>query len=313
MKSPTFIAFGSWEERFLLGAKHLCGDGAVTQIIIPYAVEYAERTEPNRTALRDFAKECGLPYEEFPIALSTSIGCWTGLSQAIPAKLGADRDVLLDISTFPREAIWYVLHILDALGSTITWRYHRPRPNDPETPDTPPSYGTWLSRNAQSPRVLLKRSGVALPGRKTCIVALAGFDTERLAQLIEKYEPACCLVGRQTGDQFGNKKRNTGFDAAFVDQRQIDIFDFNCFDGSLDALDQLENNLPSSIWEEFNVLGASLGPKPSAITMFQLSQRHPELGLVYILAGEYNPNYSVGIDLSTASAGVISPNNGATT
>lgn len=297
MSATTLLTFGSWEPRFVLGAKDLYNGGAISRVIVPFAEEYAGRTQQSRNDLRKFVEDSGGVYSEFSITLARSINCWRTLSQEIPRIIGSDRDVLLDISTAPREAIWYILHILNALNCNITWRYYRPAPD---------SYARdWLSRNAQSPRLLLKRSGVALPGQKTCIVALAGFDTERLAQLIEKFEPGRCLVGRQTGKQFGNESRNTGFDTAFVHQRQITIFDFDCYDTSAGAIDKLLAKIPSDTWRDFNVIGTSLGPKPSAITMFMLSQIHPEMGLVYVPSGDYNPNYSDGIDLSTVSEGYI--------
>lgn len=299
MSAATLLTFGSWEPRFILGASHLYSGGAIRRVIVPFAEEYAERTQQNRNDLRKLIEDSGGAYADFPTTLATSIDCWRALSQKIPELLGSERDVLLDISTGPREAIWYILHILCALGCAVTWRYYRPAPD---------SYARdWLSRNAQSPRVLLKRSGIALPGRKTCIIALAGFDTERLAQLIEKYEPAYCLVGRQTGNQFGNETRNTGFDTAFVHQRQITIFDFDCYDALDSTIDELLTKIPDDIWRDFNVIGASLGPKPSAITMFKLSQIHPEMGLVYVPSGDYNPNYSDGIDLLAVSEGFIGP------
>ncbi len=296
MSATTLLTFGSWEPRFLLGAKHLCAGGSITRVIVPFADEYADRTQSNRSELRKFTEDNGGVYHDFPITLATSIDCWRALSQEIPKFLESEGEVFLDISTGPREAIWYALHILSALGCAITWRYHRPA-----------SYADWLSRNSKSPRVLLKRSGIALPGRKTCIIAFAGFDTERLAQLIEKYEPGYCLVGRQTGKQLENESRNTGFDAAFVHQRQIIIFDFDFYDASDNALNELLLKIPEEVWKDYNVIGASLGPKPSAITMFKLSQVHPEMGLVYVPSGDYNPDYSSGINLSKFSEGVITP------
>jgi hypothetical protein len=178
----------------------------------------------------------------------------------------------------------------------VQWVYHHP---ESYTKD-------WLSRNAQSPRLILKRSGIALPGKKTCIIALAGFDHERLAQLIERYEPVKCFVGRQIGKQLDNPSRNTGFDEVFVNQKEIEVFDFDCYDASSMAVQSLIARLPLDIWEKYNVIGASLGPKPSAITMFKLTQIHREMGLVYIPSGEYNPEYSMGIDLPKTSLGSLS-------
>lgn len=300
MTVATLISFASWESRFLQGVGHLIEKDAPKNCIILFATEYADRTAENRNAIKGIVSDHNIPLIEIPVTLATSLGSWEALAKFLPANIESNSSVLFDISTAPREALWYTLHIFDALGCETRWIYHRPETYAED----------WLSRNALSPRLLLKRSGVALPSRKTFIVALSGFDSERLAQLVERYEPTKCIVGRQTGDQLKNTERNTGFDSAFIKQKEIEIFDFDCYDASDEALNRLLERLPKEIWEEFNVIGASLGPKPSAITMFKLTQIHPEMGLVYIPSGEYNINYSAGIDLHGNFQGVLTAKNG---
>ncbi|MES2024317.1 MAG: hypothetical protein V4448_02050 [Pseudomonadota bacterium] len=291
----TLVCFASWEPRFFEGVNNSFHKESPSTCIVIFSNEYASRTAENRKKIAQIAKEKNISLLEIPIDLTSSIGCWSALVSSLPANISKKSEVLFDISTTPREALWYILHILDALDCRTRWIYYRPK-----------DYAeNWLSRNALSPHLLLKRSGIALPGRKTCIVALAGFDSERLAQLIERYEPTQCFVGRQTGDQLGNPTRNTGFDDPFVKQKNIKLFDFNCYDASHDPLQKLMSELPADIWEKFNVIGTALGPKPSAITMFMLTQIHPDMGLVYIPSGDYNPEYSVGIDLTNISEGVV--------
>lgn len=293
--AQIIISFASWEPRFVMGVTQLIEEGDIDSCVIVYSKEYAALTECNRGALEKVAKVHSVAFREVPVALETSIATWNQLAQDLPKYVASDAEVIFDISTAPREPLWYTLHILDALGCKVQWKYHHPA-----------SYAEdWLSRNAQSPRLILKRSGISLPGKKTCIIALAGFDHERLAQLIERYEPMKCYVGRQIGEQLGNASRNTGFNDAFISQKEIEIIDFDCYDASSAAVQSLLERLPSTIWEKFNVIGASLGPKPSAITMFKLTQIHPEMGLVYIPSGEYNPEYSCGIDFPKTSCGEL--------
>jgi hypothetical protein len=294
--TTTLISFASWEPRFVKGVTHLMEEGGVNKCVVVYAKEYAAQTAHNRYVLNSEAKKHSIELVEVQISLETSIASWKQLVQELPKYVADNTDVLFDITTAPREPLWYILHILDALGCKVQWVYHHP---ESYTKD-------WLSRNAQSPRLILKRSGIALPGKKTCIIALAGFDHERLAQLIERYEPVKCFVGRQIGKQLDNPSRNTGFDEVFVNQKEIEVFDFDCYDASSMAVQSLIARLPLDIWEKYNVIGASLGPKPSAITMFKLTQIHREMGLVYIPSGEYNPEYSMGIDLPKTSLGSLS-------
>lgn len=294
--ATILISFASWEPRFVMGVTHLIERGGFDKCVVIYSTEYATQTASNRDVLKDVVKKHKVELSEIPIVLDSSIAEWKQLVQELPHYVTSDDDILFDISTAPREPLWYSLHILDALECKVQWIYHHP---ESYTKD-------WLSRNAQSPRLILKRSGIALPGKKTCIIALAGFDHERLAQLIERYEPMKCFVGRQTGNQLGNPSRNTGFNETFINQKEINVFDFDCYNASSEAVQSLLSRLPTEIWEKYNVIGAALGPKPSAITMFKLTQIHPEMGLVYIPSGEYNPEYSIGIDLPKTSSGVLS-------
>lgn len=290
------ISVASWEERFVKGAEHLIDTMSPNKIVILYLQEFSERTANNRKLVSQFAIARRIEIREVEIQFSTSIQCWSRLAKFLPEIIEHGSEVAFDISTSPREVLWYTLHILDVLECQARWVYHRPL-----------SYGDeWLSRNALSPRLLLKRSGIALPGRKTCLIALAGFDSERLAQLIERFEPARCFIGRQTGTQLNNDVRNAASDEVFANQKEIEIFDFNCYDTSPEAHKYLLSKIPDEIWECYNVIGASLGPKPSAITMFDLTNIRPEIGLVYVPSGEYSANYSIGIDLSSVSEGMIS-------
>lgn len=294
--AKTLISFASWEPRFVKGVTHLINTEDINKCVIVYSVEYATRTASNRNELKRLAKECDVKLSEIKIEIETSIASWKQLVQELPQYITGEIDTLFDISTAPREPLWYILQILDAVGSKTHWIYHHPAAYTQ----------SWLSRNSQSPRLILKRSGIALPGKKTCIIALAGFDHERLAQLIERYEPIKCFVGRQTGNQLDNPSRNTGFNEMFVNQKEVTVFDFDCYDASNEAVQRLLAQLPIKMWGNYNVIGASLGPKPSAITMFKLTQIHPEMGLVYIPSDEYNPDYSSGIDLNKTSCGEMS-------
>ncbi|SDK78123.1 hypothetical protein SAMN05192566_2381 [Methylophilus rhizosphaerae] len=103
------------------------------------------------------------------------------------------------------------------------------------------------------------------------------------------------LIGHQIGDQLENKVRNV---FGVEEPTEADMFfDFNCFDPSDQSVQLLREKI-EPITKSHNVLAASLGPKPSALILFKLTELIPEIGLVYIAANDYNIEYSSGIDLT---------------
>ena len=50
-----------------------------------------------------------------------------------------------------------------------------------------------------------------------------------------------------------------------------------------------------SFGESHNVIMASLGPKPTSISLYRLQRARQDTGLVYAPANEFNESYSIGI------------------
>jgi hypothetical protein len=46
---------------------------------------------------------------------------------------------------------------------------------------------------------------------------------------------------------------------------------------------------------DYNVVGTSLGPKVSALALYQLARKYKEIALAYAPSREFNPQYSSGI------------------
>jgi hypothetical protein len=65
---------------------------------------------------------------------------------------------------------------------------------------------------------------------------------------------------------------------------------------------ELEAQIRSHIGSA-NVIMASLGPKITAVALYQIHATHPETTLVYAPSGEYNHSYSMGI--GETSYGII--------
>jgi hypothetical protein len=284
MSKRVLLAPAGWEERYTNGVLVDVNEFKPSQIIVPYSTKYSERTSPARQKIRQFAEKEGIKFFDYSVDYQDSVSLYRSVIDLFSKHFGACEAIRFNVTTSPRDMIWYVLHALSSQEVNAWISYYRPV-----------GYGDWLSRDARPPRIALKRSGIAYPDRHTCILVLSGYDLERLSQLRQRYEPKKLLLGHQTGDQLDNNKRNVF--SQFTMNEQDEKFNFDCYDTSDKAVSQLCSKF-DELHEEYNVIAASLGPKPSAITLFKLTELRPEIGLVYIPAGDYNEFYSYGIDLS---------------
>lgn len=283
--SKILLSPAGWEERFLRGTIADIEEFDIEHLLIPYSIKYASHTELYRRELKKYASSKSIVFSEFDLDYNDDIALYKGVSFFLSNYIKSNKVKLyFNITSTPRDFIWYVLHYISINNIKTFFSYYRPEFYAPG----------YLSCNAGRPRLVLKRSGIVYPDKQTCILALSGYDVERLSQLKYQFEPKVILIGRQTGNQFENIPRNATIDSPIVKE-----FDFDCYDVSDSSISIIKNIL-SPYLNEYNILSASLGPKTCAITLFYITQLIPEIGLVYIPANDYNLEYSRGIDLQKA-------------
>lgn len=284
MNERILIAPAGWEERFEQGVYIDITEFSPSKIVVPFSQMYANRTRLVRDKIRAKAQTLNIIYCEFEHDYCEPVSLYKSLLDVFEAEVFLHAaNIRFNGTTAPRDLIWYALHFLSEKKIPTEFSYFRPV-----------SYGKYLSRDARAPRLILKRSGIAYPDQPTCILAISGFDRERLSQLKQRYEPKKMFVVHQVGDQLENKTRNAS--AEHTPTSEEEHFEIDCYDtvdNSLRILCAKLDDLP----EAYNVIAASLGPKPSALILFKLTQLRPEIGLVYIPAGDYSEDYSIGIDL----------------
>lgn len=286
MSENILIAPAGWEERFVDGVLLDIDEFSPSKILIPYSNEYADRTFRYREKIAEKARYLKIEYIEKELDYSDSVVLYKSLLNFLENNnVFFSTCVRFNITTSPREIIWYILHFLSEKKNRTQFTYFRPK-----------SYGDYISRDARPPRLVLKRSGIAYPDKPTCILALAGYDIERLQHLLQRFEPKLMFIACQTGDQFENHSRQQTIKN--LESETILHIDFDCYDLSDNAVHFLFNYLQEYL-EEYNIIAASLGPKPGALTLFKLTQLCPEIGLVYIPSGDYSEKYSVGTDLDS--------------
>ena len=77
--------------------------------------EYESRTESNRAKIKNCLKKKEIEMLEVRISLKEYLVTWKNLEKVLLDKMWEDKEVLVDITTMPREAIWAIFHFLQEL------------------------------------------------------------------------------------------------------------------------------------------------------------------------------------------------------
>ena len=281
------ITFASWEDRFRFGFKRNLEKVGFRKALVFYFGSYADRTKANRQIVDDVCKEKSVEYIPVELDIDKPADNWRTVLKNIDKFLAESKEILIDISTMPREIIWYVLWMIEQDNVIARYVYHSPR-----------EYGDdWLSRDPRAPRLVYKLSGIASPSAKTALLVTVGFDPPRAERLIRRYEPAKLIIGVQSSSQF---PRNDEMMAVYHEtvnkyNKEYDckIFELDAFaeDRGMAAIQEVLEPLGSS----YNIIMSSLGPKLTAITFYKLQRQREEIGLVYAPSNQFSQDYSSGI------------------
>ncbi len=284
MRPSVLFAFASWEDRFPLGIERSCNENQLARVVIYYTVESEAYTLPNRQHVEDFCRRHGIPHKEISIQFNDPPATWRQLRSHLLNSDFQSEPALVDISTMPRDIIWTVLLFLREAGTPAAYVYHKPAEYD----------GEWLSRDPARPRLVYKLAGISEFDRPTVLLITTGFDVDRTQMLINRFEPRHTLLAVQEGGQFNNRSLNIETHRErFPDGEFTTLFELDTY-SSDHGLAQLLGKVQPFL-NDFNIIASSLGPKPSAISLFKLAMMHPKVALAYAPAKEYNKSYSRGI------------------
>ncbi len=285
--NDLLIIFASWEDRFRIGFDRDLKKARIQKALVFFFSSYATRTQKNRHAVEEICKDNGIEYIPAKLDIDQPAYNWRTVIGCIENVIAECADILIDISTMPREIIWYVLWMVEQSQRVARYVYHSPR-----------EYGDeWLSRDPRAPRFVYKLSGLAKPSTKTALLVTVGFDPPRADRLVSCYEPSKLLIGIQSSSSF---RRNDEVMAGYHEkvgkyekEHDCDIFELDAYavDRGMAAIQEVLKPLGSS----YNILTSSLGPKLTAITLYKLNRLDQKVGLVYAPANQFNPDYSSGI------------------
>ncbi|WGQ15033.1 hypothetical protein [Sphingobacterium faecium] len=286
MKNILLI-FPDWEERSSLGFISNLKNVSYDRICIFKFTNgsYLEETELQIDKIKKaFSRASDLVEVELSnIQNQSSVYIWNEITEFFLGLKSEQYNLYLDISTMPRELIWMFLSNSKNYVPYVNIIYHLPQSYSDE----------WLSRDPLNPRLLFQHSGIFDLGKKSALIIVTGFDNTRVKQIINFYEANDVYLIVPSGNQFENETRN---DVNFCDK--VGVKNILRIDAYKD-LELLEvRSTIKELLSTHNVILTSLGPKITAISLYNVFCEFPEVALSYVPCKTYNLNYSSGYSKS---------------
>jgi hypothetical protein len=153
----------------------------------------------------------------------------------------------------------------------------------------------WVSRGIHEVRSVIGYPGAWSPGEYTTMVALPGFDPERMHHMVEEIEPDQLVVGIACpiGERHAwSAEKNRGIAEQLLQTRKGKTFDYPALDplGAIDAVIDVLRDTTS------NVLLAPLNSKITTAALGVLARLRPEWQICYAPAFIYNLKYATPSD-----------------
>jgi hypothetical protein len=271
--SNILIIFPSWEERSLLGFQQDVQTYPDLNKIFIFRYEdsaHPNETDNNITEINNICVDKKFISKDIAIP-NSEIEKWRKL-ETFAKSLEINDNVFIDITTMPRSIIWTLFFFFRYKPRQLTTIYHKPEKYS----------DAWLSKDPDTPQLLLKHSGIIEFGKPTTLFVLAGFDEDRVIQLVNYYEPQNVIVGEC------NQRKPYHYGTVNTKIITIDEYDVTWGYNTIKSI--VEETLQTS-----NLIIASLGPKTGAISVYQCFMEHPQIALAYVPCKEFNIDYCKGI------------------
>jgi hypothetical protein len=281
----TIITVASWEQRFILGIEKLIDLLNPTKVILFYYDDYENWSKDNREKLAQICHEKQIELKiNDRVSFLKPVDSYETFIKVVKANVEPNELITLDITTMPREAIWYFCHfLLNLVKCNIQYTYFKPG-----------EYADWLSRDPGKPRLLYKQSGIQQIGLPTALIVQTGFDVERIEQLERHFEPNKILLGLQLGNQLNSSEKNRLLhEKTFSLRKEYEFFDVNGF-SKKEAFRSISKEI-GKIYNDYNIVISSLGPKVGSLAIYEIKRKFPNIALCYTPSNEFNRDYSTGI------------------
>jgi hypothetical protein len=267
------IIFPSWEERSILGFEQDIEKYSNLNKTFLFRFEVSAhlvKTDENISKIKSMCSNKNIVLDEILIP-NAEVEKWRKLEDFV-RNLDINTNIYIDITTMPRSIIWTLFFFFKQKHRQATVIYYKPKEYSKK----------WLSKDPDIPRLLFKHSGIIEFGKPTTLFVLAGFDEDRVIQLVNYYEPQNVIIGEC------NQREKCNYGTTNAKIFNVDEYDDNW--GYETIKNEIENTIETS-----NLIIASLGPKTGAISVYQCFMRYPQIALAYVPCKEFNIEYCKGI------------------
>ena len=282
----------SFEERSLVVPEMLAGAGLRRWLCILNEDIETDIGEARERAVI-LASAAGIPIEFLNASKRDPVVLADSMAHAAETVTG-DLTWVADITTMTHEMLLVMVAASDEIipdwqDLTIVYNVAAQYSGDDET------HSKWISRGIREVRSVIGYPGSWSPGEPTTLVALPGFDAERMRRLVEDVEPDRLIVGIAcpTADRHPwSAEKNRRIAERLLATRDGRTFDYPALD-PLAAVDAVLNEVGTI---DGNVLLAPLNSKISTVAVAGLARRRADWQVCYAPALIYNPDYATASD-----------------
>lgn len=285
----VYIIYPSWEERSFLGFQRYLVNNSL-DIVYIIEKENSINSEVTLSSINKIKQLClDNDIEIIPVSINNNEKEIYEQVIYLVETIDRQNKIFLDITTMSRNIIWTLLFSIKQCYSNLEVLYNLPECYCDD----------WISKEPSTPSLLFKHSGIIDLDLKNCLIIITGFDTDRTKQLVKFYDPQKIVLLVQSSNQFDNNKRNNSKDHLNVclelgyNPNNIEINSIDAY--GIDLGRKVIEFVTLKYKEEYNLIFASLGPKLSAISLYEVFLNNSEIALSYVPSKKYNPNYCRGL------------------
>jgi hypothetical protein len=201
----------------------------------------------------------------------------------------APSEVIVDISSMPRNYLFCICSLLDTLGLPARIRYYRPR-----------VYGSELSRGVRSLQVIPGFEGDIIPSGEMVLGIILGFEGYKALHAWESVGPnrTIAFLGEPPYQPEFLETSKTKNKELLYETPQVSVVSMHthAVRTARDQLQQVYDRMIGSRQPVSFVL-CPLGTKPQSLAAFAFAHRNRQVAVAYVSSLTYYPeDYSRGWD-----------------
>ena len=286
-----YITSISFEDRCLALVSDVAdSDESEKQVVVLDFSGY-ENVDPylaNRTRILDRLRDAGCLTTVLPVSLTSPLDSESRLREFINKTSPAQ--VVLDISTLPRNYLFTTCRLLAGSELSTTIRYHKPE-----------TYGGQLSRGVRRVQAIPGFEGDAGGSGDTILILILGFEGYKSLYAWEQLgaSKTVALIGDPPYEQdFLAVVQHNNAELFKQLGNRTDVRPLHTFDTFV-AHDQLREVYRQLLqqYQNAEVTICPLGTKLQSVAVFAFAYRHPKVSVAYVSSlMYYTGDYSRGFD-----------------